>query len=257
MTKQDFLQEQQANIVAALNELQNLKNKDPLQLSDFKTLCSILSGSTMEGATDEQVFNMCKGILGLSEGSYAQFNALEETEKSKKLKQGIQYAEELFNQLASSVTDSVFPSARCAYSFTRDPHGDFNFVVQAVYDIAKPWYEQKGEYIFDNTESPSPNTIKRITLSIGKIPPNKYGANITITKNQAGDPEYKGDNDQYHPHDDTSITATLKKEGDPDIIVTISGITVSSDRTMSTQVQIDGGTAQPYTLKFQGYFFTR
>lgn len=57
----------------------------------------------------------------------------------------------------------------------------------------------------------------------------------------------------------TSITATLTERNNPSdtITVTISGITVSSDGTMSTQVEIDGGTAQPYTLKFQGYFFTR
>ena len=212
MTKQDFLQEQQASIVAALNELQNLKNKDPLQLSDFKTLCSIMIGSNIGHATDEQIFNMCKDILGLSEGSYAQFNALEETEKSRKLKQGIQYAEEMFNQLASSVADPIFPSARCAYSFTRDPHGDFNFVVQAIYDIAKPWYEQKGMYIFDNTESPSPNTIRHISLWCAKIGPDTYYANIVIEK---------------------------------------------TDGSNNLKSYRSGGTAQLYTLKFQGYFFTR
>ena len=262
VTRQEYLQEQQSLLATIFNELQNLKNKDPLQLSDFKTLCSILNGSNMEGATDVQIFNMCKGILGLSENNYAQFNALGEVEKSKKLKQGILHAETIFNESLTAIVTGRFPSRRYIYSFNGSGT-NLRFNTSLPYDSGKPWYEQKGGYDFqssvqNNASHPAPaGTIMFIYFRVNKSGANTYSAYIAVHKADGSGNEPQCDNRSsqapFTPPN-SPVTATLVEDGNPSnqLSIEIKDIDDAGDGTMSANIKIDSGVFESYTLKFRG-----
>ena len=258
-TSQQDLEEMRNLINKMLTELEKLKNKSSLTLQDFRESFSRIFDHNFDSHSEEAFFSLVKGNIGLA-CSYEEFTAFSDADKSAKLKEGIERTVPyLQQQLLFATMDNAFPAVLCAYSFERGLDGKLAFAAVSHYDSGKPWYEQKNEYVFDNTESPSPNTIRRISFRVGKNGPDTYDANIMIEKTDgSNNPKNYSGNTPYTPRD-TSITKTLTENHDPSdtIAVTISGITVSSDGTMSTQVQIDGGTAQPYILKFQDYSFVR
>lgn len=259
-TSRQLLEEVRNQINKMLTELEKLKNKSSLTLQDFREPFSrIFPNKDFNSMSDTEFFGLVKGNIGLA-CSYEEFTAFSDADKSAKLKDGIERTVPYLRQQLPLLTmNNVFPAVLCAYSFERDTDGKLAFATVSHYDSAKSWYDQKGMYIFDNTESPSPNTIRRISFRVGKNGPDTYDANIMIEKTDgSNNPKNYSGNTPYTPRD-TSITKTLTENHDPSdtIAVTISGITVSSDGTMSTQVQIDGGTAQPYILKFQDYSFVR
>lgn len=254
-TSQQLLEEMRNTINKMLTELEKLKNKSSLTLQDFRESFSrIFPNKDFNNIQDKDFFDLVKGNIGLA-CSYAEFTAFSDADKSAKLKDGIERTMPYLRQQLPFLTmNNVFPAVLCAYSFERGLDGKLAFAAVSHYDSGKPWYEQKGMYIFDNTESPSPNTIRRISFRVGKNGPDTYDANIMIEKTDGSNNPKNYDGTTPYTPGGTSITQTLTNDDPSDTItVTISGITVSSDGTMSTQVQIDGGTAQPYTLKFQGY----
>lgn len=258
-TSQQLLEEMRNLINKMLTELEKLKNKSSLTLQDFRESFSRISDKNFNSMSDEEFFGLVKGNIGLA-CSYEEFTAFSDADKSAKLKDGIERTVPYLRQQLPFLTmNNISPVVLCAYSFERGLDGKLAFAAISHYDSGKPWYDQKGMYIFDNTESPSPNTIKRITLSVGKNGPDTYDANIMIEKTDGSNNPKNYDGTTPYTPGDTSITTTLTERNNPSdtITVTISGIPVPSDGTMSILVQIDGGTAQPYTLKFQGYFFTR
>lgn len=259
-TSQQDLEEVRNTINKMLTELEKLKNKSLLTLQDFREPFSrIFPNKDFNSMSDTEFFGLVKGNIGLA-CSYEEFTAFSDADKSAKLKDGIERTVPYLRQQLPLLTmNNVFPAVLCAYSFERGLDGKLAFAAVSHYDSGKPWYEQKGMYIFDNTESPSPNTIRRISFRVGKNGPDTYDANIMIEKTDGSNNPKNYDGTTPYTPGGTSITATLTERNNPSdtIAVTISGIPVPSDGTMSAQVQIDGGTAQPYTLKFQGYFFTR
>ena len=262
-TSQQFLQEMRNTINKLLTELEKLKNKSSLILQDFREPFSrIFPNKDFNSMSDEEFFDLAKGNIGLA-CSYAEFTAFSDADKSAKFKEGIERMVPYLRQQLSSLTmDNVFPAVLYAYSFERGTDGKLAFAAVSHYDSGKPWYKQRGEYVFTDTGSSSPNTIRRISFRVGKNGPDTYYANIMIEKTDGSNnlKSYQSGGITPYTPGDTSITKTLEESNNPsDIIaVTISGIPVSSDDgTMSTQVQIDGGTAQPYTLKFQGNPFVR
>lgn len=261
-TSQQFLQEVRNTINKMLTELEKLKNKSLLTLQDFRQPFSrIFPNKDFNSMSDDEFFDFVKGNIDLA-CSYEEFTAFSDADKSAKLKDGIErMVPYLRQQLLFATMDNTFPAVLCTYSFERGLDGKLAFAADSHYDSGKPWYEQRDKYVFTDTGSPSPNTIRRISFRVGKNGPDTYYADIVIWKTDGSNnlkTYLNGETTPYTPGD-TSITATLKKveDEDPDITVTVSNISVSADGTMSTQVQIDGGTAQPYTLKFRGDPFVR
>ncbi|MDR9860307.1 immunoglobulin-like domain-containing protein [Treponema socranskii] len=236
MTKQDY--ESLLNQMTV--ELNRLEHKNPLTLGDFKTLVSMIS-EEMEDATDDKIFAWLDTLTDLL-GDKTDFDKLSETEKTAKLKSCISVLKELF-RMQEFLTSEQFSSARYTYDLMKKVDGTYEkFSAKALYDSGKSWYEQKGDYNYEGESE----TIKWIELQGCKI---DSGIFLFLSLRKNDNKRYETGNVPVPFNEGTSITLT-GSEGS--ISVVITNITVSSAGTMTADIGIDGGTAQSYTLNFDG-----
>lgn len=261
VTRQEYLQEQKALVMQVLAELNRLKGLNPLKLRDFETLYSIITADP-QAATEEQLFGFVQYFLNISE-TYEQFASLPDGTKSTILKNGIPYAETIFNESLTAIVNGRFPSRRYIYSFNGSGT-NLRFNTSLPYDSGKPWYEQEGGYDFqssvqNNASHPAPaGTIMFIYFRVNKSGANTYSAYIAVHKADGSGKAPQCDNrnnDVPFTPPNSPITATLVEDGNPSnqLNIEIKNISVSSDGlTMNADIKIDSGTFESYELKFRG-----
>ncbi|WP_040846149.1 immunoglobulin-like domain-containing protein [Treponema maltophilum] len=261
VTRQEYLQEQKALVMQGLAELNRLKGLNTLKLRDFETLYSIITADP-QAATEEQLFGFVQYLLNISE-TYEQFAPLPDGTKSTILKNGIPYAETIFNESLTAIVNGRFPSRRYIYSFNGSGR-NLRFNTSLPYDSGKPWYEQEGGYDFqssvqNNASHPAPaGTIMFIYFRVNKSGANTYSAYIAVHKADGSGKAPQCDNrnnDVPFTPPNSPITATLVEDGNPSnqLNIEIKNISVSSDGlTMNADIKIDSGTFESYELKFRG-----
>ena len=236
MTKQDF--ESLLNQLTV--ELNRLENKNPLTLGDFKTLVSMIS-EEMKDAPDEVIFTWLNGMSGGVLGEETDFDGLSEAEKTANLKLCISVLKELF-RMQEFLASEQFSSALYGYDLMKKSDGTYEFSAKALYDSGKSWYEQHGSYKYHNALE----TIEWIELQGCKI---DSGISLYLSLEKNDNKRYETGNVPVPFNEGTPIMLT-GSEGSISVIIT--NIAVSSAGTMTADINIDGGTAQSYTLNFDG-----
>lgn len=143
-----------------------LKKKTVITWQDFKAYVLEFSRG-YSGLTDEEIFNKLKtGSLGKYSGTFADFNALSDAERTKVIREALNVYKEMYcvsvgiskdtpdealvEKLAEKLTERnrkevEYAGQEFKYSY-RIESGGTNFEAKIAYDNSKKWCEQNGRY---------------------------------------------------------------------------------------------------------------
>lgn len=181
-----------------------LKKKNVITWQEFKAYFEAIEGA---GEKDKDIFERLKFhpyFISYS-GTFAEFNALNDAEKTKFIKEILNNLKkdlcgefdipkdiadgELVEKLIKKVThnlkitvNNAKQSWKCRYML-----GIESITIETIYDKEKKWYEQMGGYDFYNTA-----THENVNIYCFKINVNEVEITLNIQKPNAGTSFFKG-----------------------------------------------------------------
>ncbi|MGP1521466.1 MAG: immunoglobulin-like domain-containing protein, partial [Treponema sp.] len=178
-----------------------LRKQTTITWNDYKGYLVENIASLSSQSTDEEVFNACKKLSFLKnfQGSWNEFKALSDTEKSKLIKEDFQLAKEFYaerSNISKDTSDEEFfkklvEDFLSRSKFNRDRYipvriykyqleeeneserylDNLNFRAHVDYDSSKEWYEQYGHYqckssIYTNIHAWTSNDANKLSIIV-------------------------------------------------------------------------------------------
>ncbi|MGP1438389.1 MAG: hypothetical protein ACTTKH_04895, partial [Treponema sp.] len=240
----------------------SLKKQTTITWEEYKAYLIGISRNDYSSKTDEQIFDSLKhgDLYDKYQGSWAEFNALSNDQKTKVIKDGLESSKEYYVKnfgvpkdtpdaefakktkeilLAQEKGGKEFLGAAYSYEYEIADSTDPNYLDKlkletvSMYDSKREWYSQKGNYTYDA------GSDKYIKLFVAKL---SEKLSITIQDNIMGFRRFRGECP-------ISTTFTLTKtRGSETLNCTVSDIQQDGKLTLTTT----GGFTGTYNMSFMG-----